>query len=109
MYDFAISGSPRVVITAVFNAYFVAVIAGNAPWATFAWTAALSGSYALILLTGPVVGAYADLRAAKKPLLGLTTAGCVIATGLLALTRPGTPARRVLPLVFSHFCLRSRE
>src|SRR5262245_3931113 len=66
MYDFANSGYTTVVVTAVFNAYFVAVIAGNAPWATFAWTAALSASYALILLTAPVLGAYADLRAAKK-------------------------------------------
>ena len=42
MYDFANSGYTTVVITAVFNAYFVSVIADNAPWATFAWTAALS-------------------------------------------------------------------
>src|SRR6266702_4471997 len=89
MYDFANSGYTTVVITAVFNAYFVAVIAGNAPWATFAWTAVLSASYALILLTGPVIGAYADLRASKKRLLVLTTAGCVIATALLALTGTG--------------------
>ena len=109
MYDFANSGYTTVVITAVFNAYFVAVVAGNAPWATFAWTAALSVSYALILLTGPVLGAYADLRAAKKPLLVLTTAGCVIATALLALTGPGTLALAVLLLVFSNFCFGSGE
>src|SRR5258706_790499 len=109
MYDFANSGYASVGLTAVFNAYFVAVIAGNAPGATFAWTAALSVSYALILLTGPVLGAYADLRAAKKPLLVLTTAGCVIATALLALTGPGTLALAVLLLVFSNFCFGSGE
>ncbi|MFA5825173.1 MAG: MFS transporter, partial [Gallionellaceae bacterium] len=38
MYDFANSGYTTVVITAIFNAYFVAVVAGNQPWATFAWT-----------------------------------------------------------------------
>src|SRR5215467_12893793 len=94
MFDFANSGYTTVVITAVFNAYFVAVIAGNAPWATFAWTAALSVSYAVILLTAPVLGAYADLRAAKKRLLLITTAGCVIATALLALSGPGTLVRK---------------
>jgi UMF1 family MFS transporter len=109
MYDFANSGYTTVVITAVFNAYFVAVIAGNAPWATFAWTAALSASYALIVLTGPVIGAYADLRAAKKTLLVLTTAGCVIATALLAFTGPGTLALAVVLLVFSNFCFGSGE
>jgi len=35
MYDFANSGYTTVVITAVFSAYFVSVVAGNAPWATF--------------------------------------------------------------------------
>jgi UMF1 family MFS transporter len=109
MYDFANSGYTTVVITAVFNAYFVAVIAGNAPWATFAWTAALSISYVLILLTAPALGAYADLRAAKKRLLLLTTAGCVIGTALLALTGPGTLALAVTLLVLSNFCFGAGE
>jgi MFS transporter, UMF1 family len=109
MFDFANSGYTTVVITAVFNAYFVAVIAGNAAWATFAWTAALSLSYALILLTAPVLGAYADLRAAKKRLLLITTAGCVLGTALLALTGPGTLALAVALLVASNFCFGSGE
>jgi len=109
MYDFANSGYTTVVITAVFNAYFVAVIAGNAPWATLAWTAALSISYACILLTAPVLGAYADLRAAKKRLLLFTTVGCVLATALLALTGPGTLALAVVLLVLSNFCFGSGE
>jgi UMF1 family MFS transporter len=109
LYDFANSGYTTVVITAVFNAYFVSVIAGNAPWATFAWTGALSVSYACILLTGPVLGAYADLRAAKKRLLMLTTAGCVVATALLACTGPGTFALAVFLLVVSNFCFGSGE
>lgn len=33
MYGFANSGFTTVVITALSNAYFVAVVAGNAPWA----------------------------------------------------------------------------
>jgi len=72
MYDFANSGYTTVVITALFNAYFVAVVAGNAPWATFAWTATLSFSYLLVVLSAPIVGAYADLHAAKKKLLAIT-------------------------------------
>ena len=43
MYDFANSGYTTVVITAVFNAYFVAEVAQNAPWATFAWTCEAAG------------------------------------------------------------------
>src|SRR6185503_12843237 len=83
IYDFANSGYTTVVITAVFSAYFVGAVADNAPWATFAWTAALSVSYAAILFTGPLIGAWADAHAAKKKLLLLTTVGCVIFTALL--------------------------
>ncbi|HYR35570.1 MAG TPA: MFS transporter, partial [Burkholderiales bacterium] len=89
MYDFANSAYTTVVITAVFGAYFVGAVAGNAAWATFAWTAALSVSYAAILLTGPVIGAWADAHAAKKKLLFLTTVGCVAFTALLAFVGPG--------------------
>ena len=92
MYDFANSGYTTVVITAVFAAYFVGGIAKGAPWATFAWTAALSISYAIVMLTMPAIGAWADLHAAKKRVLAIVTAGCVLGTAALALTpRLGGP------------------
>ena len=90
MYDFANSGYTTVVITAVFGAYFVSVVAQNAPWATFAWTAALSLSYIAILITAPLVGAWADAHAAKKELLFLSTVGCVAFTALLYFAQPNT-------------------
>jgi UMF1 family MFS transporter len=86
MYDFANSGYTTVVITAVYAAYFVGGIARGAPWATFAWTAALSLSYAIVMVTMPAIGAWADRRAAKKRVLMMATAGCVVATAALALT-----------------------
>ena len=109
MYDFANSGYTTVVITALFNAYFVAVVAGNAPWATLAWTAALSLSYALVVLSAPLVGAYADLRAAKKTLLAVTTAGCVVFTALLYFAQPGTLGLAILCVVLSNFFFSSGE
>ncbi len=109
MYDFANSGYTTVVITAIFNAYFVAVVAGKAPWATFAWTAALAVSYALILVTAPFVGAWADLHAAKKKLLALTTVGCVAATAALSLAGPGDLALAIALLVMSNFFFGSGE
>ena len=84
MYDFANSGYTTVVMTAVFNAYFVGVVADGASWGTLAWTLALGLSNALVMVTMPVLGAYADARAAKKLLLALSTAGCVLATAALA-------------------------
>jgi UMF1 family MFS transporter len=103
MYDFANSGYTTVVITAVFSAYFVGGVAGNAPWATFAWTAALSVSYALVLLTGPLVGAWADAHAAKKRLLVLSTIGCVLFTAALYFASPGAVALAIALLIASNY------
>ena len=103
MYDFANSAYTTVVITAVFSAYFVGVVCEKAPWATFAWTAALSVSYAAILFSGPLVGAWADAHAAKKPLLLLSTLGCVLFTALLYFAGPGTVALALALLVLSNY------
>jgi UMF1 family MFS transporter len=109
MYDFANSGYTTVVITAVFNAYFVAAVAGGAPWATFAWTCALAASYALIIVSAPLIGAYADARAAKKRLLLFTTAGCVLFTAGLALVGPGDLRLAVALVVLSNYCFGTGE
>ncbi len=109
MYDFANSGYTTVVITAVFSAYFVAEVAGNAPWATFAWTAALAASYLLIMLTAPVIGAYADVHAAKKRLLGATTAGCIVFTAGLALVGRGDVATGIALIIMSNFFFGTGE
>lgn len=102
MYDFANSGYTTVVITAVFAAYFVGGIAGKAEWATFAWTAALSISYAIVMLTMPSIGAYADLRGAKKRVLMLVTAGCVVSTAALAFAQPGSVALAMVLIIVSN-------
>ena len=62
-FDFANSGYTTVVLTAVFNAYFVAVVAGDAPWATFVWTLIIAASNAASLVLMPVIGAIADATA----------------------------------------------
>jgi len=89
MYDFANSGYTTVVITAIFNAYFVGVVYAGHSAGTLAWTLALSVSYAIVIVTAPVIGAYADAHAVKKKLLAITTAGCVLGTALLSLVGPG--------------------
>jgi MFS transporter, UMF1 family len=94
MYDFANSGYTTVVLTAVFNAYFVAVVAAGANGGargsgTLYWTIAIAITNAVVLFSAPVVGAIADHRADKKRFLAVTTAGCVVFTALLALVGPG--------------------
>ena len=102
MYDFANSGYTTVVLTAVFNAYFVGVVAGGASWATFAWTATLALSSLIVMITMPAIGAFADLRAAKRSLLMLTTAGCVMGTVALAKAGAGDVAWAVAAIVISN-------
>jgi UMF1 family MFS transporter len=102
MYDFANSGYTTVVITAVFNAYFVGVVAAGAEWGTFAWTLALSVSYAIVIFSAPIVGAYADAHAVKKKLLAITTSGCVLGTALLSLVGPGDLALAFALIVLSN-------
>ena len=109
MYDFANSAYTTVVVTAVFNAYFVRAIAGNAEWATFAWTAALSLSYAAILVTGPLVGAWADAHAAKKKLLFLSTVGCVLFTAALYWAGPGAVAASLVLVAVSNYFFGTGE
>jgi UMF1 family MFS transporter len=102
MYDFANSGYTTVVLTAIFNAYFVATVAGNAPWATLAWTLALAVSYAAVMAAGPVVGAWADGHAAKKRALAWSTIACIAGTALLAKAGPGDIAWAVAFVVVSN-------
>jgi UMF1 family MFS transporter len=109
MYDFANSAYTTVVITAVFGAYFVGGVAEGKPWATFAWTAALSVSYAAILLTGPLLGAWADAHAAKKPLLLATTVGCVLFTAALYYAGPGAIALSLALLIVSNYFFGAGE
>jgi UMF1 family MFS transporter len=109
MYDFANSGYTTVVITAVFNAYFVAEVAHGAPWATFAWTCALAASYLAIIATAPFIGAYADARAAKKKVLAVSTAGCVLFTASLALVGPGDLWLAIVLVAMSNFFFGTGE
>jgi hypothetical protein len=51
------------------------VVAAGQNWGTFAWTLALSISYAFVIFTAPIVGDYADTHAGNKILLAITTSG----------------------------------
>lgn len=113
MYDFANSGYTTVVLTAIFNTYFVSVIAGGTEnsqgQATLLWTIAVAIANGLVLLSAPVLGAIADYSAAKKRLLLVSTVGCVIATALLSLTGPGDVALAMTLVILSSFMFATGE
>ena len=91
MFDVANSGYTTVVLTTIFNAYFVAAIAADlgSGTATFLWTMTVAIANGIVLFSGPVIGAIADQRANKKTFLVFSSAGCVLATILLGFIGEG--------------------
>lgn len=93
-YDFANSGYTTVVQTTIFSTYFVSVVAGQAAgiapgMSTLLWSLAVGVANFIVMLTAPLVGAVADVRACKKRFLLLSSIGCIVTTALLALVGPG--------------------
>ncbi|MCL5668808.1 MAG: MFS transporter [Gammaproteobacteria bacterium] len=113
MYDFANSGYTTVVLTAIYNTYFVGVVArangADNGTATLLWTLAMGIANFLVLASAPVLGAIADHRACKKSFLLLTTVGCVLFTALLGLAGPGDIAAAFLLVVLASFMFGSGE
>ena len=113
MYDFANSGYTTVVLTAVFNAYFVGVVAGNGPdkdgTATLLWTVAMAITNLIVLASAPILGAIADHGAHKKRFLALTTVGCVFFTALLGFVGQGDVVWGMVLVILSSLMFASGE
>ena len=101
-YDFANSGYTTVILTAVYNAFFVSVVAENAVWATFAWTLTITLSNLLSIAVIPVISALADAQANKRFWLAVMTGICCMSTATLAYTGHGTLASAVFLIVISN-------
>ena len=113
MYDFANSGYTTVVLTAIFNAYFVGVIASvngaSNGSGTLLWSISIGAANTLILLTAPVLGAIADYSASKKKMLAFSTIGCICMTSLLGFADPGELYFSMLLLAGSAFLFGTGE
>ncbi len=113
MYDFANSGYTTVILTAVFNSYFVAIVANSGDEqsgaATLLWTITLAIANGLVLLSAPIIGAIADHSASKKSFLMLSTIGCICFTALLTLVGPGDVALGMILLILATFMFATGE
>ena len=94
LFDFANSGYTTVIMTTIYSAYFVGVIAVSTQdmspgMPTLLWSIAIGFANFVVMIVGPVIGALADHRASKKLFLLISSVGCVIATTLLAFVGPG--------------------
>ena len=113
-YDVANSVYGTVVATAVYNAYFVEVIAGRAPGFTHgAGAAVLTGSICVSSLinvvTAPIIGTISDAKAAKKKLLFLSTFTCIVCVALLAFVGPGAVWLGAVVLTLSNVAFGTGE
>ncbi|HEV7241685.1 MAG TPA: MFS transporter [Thermoanaerobaculia bacterium] len=91
MYDWAISAVQTTVMAAVFPIFYIQV-AGADVGATKAnqWWAISNGlAIAIVAVLSPILGAIADLAAAKKKLLALTTAIGVLGCAGMFFIEPG--------------------
>lgn len=92
LYDFANSSFSTLIVTVAYSVYFVQVVAhplgqnGTAERIWF-WGYAISMLVAAVL--SPILGALADVRAAKRPFLIGSTLICVACTALLSFVHAG--------------------
>lgn len=113
MYDFANSGYATVVLTAIFNVWFISGIAtvdgGDTGTATLLWTIAIAIGNFLILFSAPVIGAIADIYAIRKRLLFASSIGCIIFTALLSVPEAGDTWLAMTLLIISYYMFATGE
>ncbi|MFO7858171.1 MAG: MFS transporter, partial [Ectothiorhodospiraceae bacterium] len=113
MFDFANQAYTLLIITVVFSELFTTVIAGDAGdnyrLGNLLWSLALSASYLLVVLTGPVCGAVMDHAANRKHFLFASYLVTVVATALLFFVEPGDIVPAVILIIISNFAYATGE
>jgi len=92
MFDFANQAYTLLIITVVFGDLYSRIIVGDAPdyrLGNLLWSLALCLSYALVVISAPLLGAVMDYAQAKKRLLFVSYILTVLTTALLYFVEPG--------------------
>lgn len=107
MFDFANQAYTLLIITVIFPVLFTTVIVGDAGddfrLGNLLWSIALSVSYFLVVLSGPVFGAIMDYSALKKKFLFYSYLLTIISTTLLYFVEPGLVVLGVILIIISNF------
>lgn len=103
MYDFANSSYTTVIITVYYAQLFPTVIVGDDTRGNLLWSVSLSISYALTVLTLPLLGAMMDRIGNKKAFLLGSTILTVSTTAALGLAGPGMVVLAMVLLVLSNY------
>lgn len=90
LFDFANSVYPAVIVSVVFQIYFIEGIVGNEAGEGDAWWGrAVSLSALIVALSAPVLGAIADRAGVRKRFMAVCVAMCVTGVALFTTLEPG--------------------
>jgi MFS transporter, UMF1 family len=93
MFDFANQAFTLVILTSMFQVYFIEyVIPGDPSLGRQLWAASGMITQVAIIVLAPILGALADFMGAKKRLLFISYVGCVALTTSMGLVPPGAAA-----------------
>ena len=82
-YDFANQPFSTIIVTFIYSAFFVKVIASNEEEGTFLWTIVIAITAVVVSLLSPILGALADKGGYRKVFLILSTLICSLFSILL--------------------------
>ncbi len=89
LYDFANQPFTTIIVTFIYSAFFVKVIAVNEQEGTFLWTSAIAITAVVVSLLSPILGALADKGGFRKFFLILSTLICAVFSILLYFPKEG--------------------
>ena len=89
LYDFANQPFTTIIVTFIYSAFFVKVIAANEQEGTFLWTSAIAITAIVVSLLSPILGALADRGGYRKLFLILSTLTCTLFSILLYFPNEG--------------------
>jgi UMF1 family MFS transporter len=90
LFDFANSVYPAVIVSVVFQIYFIESVVGNEAGEGDAWWGrAVSLSALIVALSAPVLGAIADRAGVRKRFMAFCVAMCITGVALFTTLQPG--------------------
>lgn len=107
LYDFSSSAFNTLMITFIFNFFFVNVIADDPRAGTVMWGLALNISAVVVALTMPVMGAIADFSGRKKTFLVVAALQSILFTALLFFVGPGQATLAIVLFIFANIGFES--
>lgn len=90
MFDFANSVYPAVIVSVVFQIFFIEAVVGNeAGEGDAIWGRAVSISALVVALSAPILGAIADRAGVRKRFMGFYVGMCIAGVALFTTISPG--------------------